>query len=332
MAREVLGLVGFAVGSIFGPVGSAIGYALGNVIGNVIDPLRISGPGLSEAPVQTNRDGVPIPIIWGLQYCHGNILQKNPEEIVTTTSGGGGFLSKEPEVEEQHRYRTFAIGVCEGPIAEITRIWENNKLVYDVRDTPGIPVAETVKYAEGITIYLGGEDQLPDPELEAHWTAAETPAYKGLCYIVWNNYDLTAFGGAIPQFAFEVNGSRDLTVTSKPYPIEAVIGMAATLVPQDDIYQVTPIEGLEATNTPQDGELRSVLDSYEYDPEGLEATLTVADGTLVTKLHEHTVAPEGLEATITPDDGTLETRLISYTVDPVEGLASTLTPKNGTLI
>lgn len=337
--RDLIGIVGAGVGAFVGaafgnPVlGAQIGFTVGSGVGSIVDPVTIKGPSLNDAPVQTSRDGVPITMFWGLQYGHGNLLQKNPEVITTETSSqgkGGG-----PEVEEQRRYRTFAIGIGNttvGPISEVTRIWENNRVVYDVRAEPAIPADETAKYAEGIRIYLGTEDQLPDPDLEAHWGVDETPAYRGVAYIVWVNKDLTDMGGAIPSFAFEVNGSKDRTITSKPYPIEAVDGMQATLTVQDPIYQVTLHEGLTATNTPQDGTLRALLHGFSFPAEGLEATNTPQDGTLRTLLHQYSIPAEGLEATITPQDGTLEVRLISYTFDPVEGLAATITPKDGTLI
>lgn len=330
MAREALGIVGGVVGFVVGgPVGAQIGFAIGSVIGGYVDPIKIPHPGLSDAPIQTSRDGVPIPIIHGLHYCHGNILQKNPEEIITTTErrGKGGGT----EVETKTRYRTFAIGVCQGPIAEVTRIWANNKLVYDVRSSPAIPIAETLKYAEGITIYKGTEDQLPDPELEAYWTTAETPAYRGLCYIVWNNHDLTDTGGAIPQYAFEVNGSRDLTVTSKPYPIEATDGIQPTVAGENGQVITQPIEGLLPTVTPQDGLLGGFLKTYDYDIEGIQPAVTPQNGTLEVRLDEYEYEAEGIDPTVTPQDGTLETRLVSYDYD-IEGIQPTVTPQNGTLI
>lgn len=332
MAREALGIVGAAVGYVASggnPYGAYWGFTIGYGIGGAIDPTTIKAPGVSEAPVQTSRPGVARPIIWGLHACHGNLIQKNPEEIVTTTTSqgkGGGT-----EVEEQRRYRTFAIRICEGPIAEVTRIWENNKLVYDARSTPAIPAAETAKYAEGITIYLGTADQLPDPDLEAHWGTDETPAYRGTAYVVWTNKDLTDTGGAIPNYLFEVNGSRDATITSKPYPIEATDGVQPTVTPAAGQDILPPIEGVLPAVVPQDGTLTSPLNEYDYEVEGIQPTLTPQNGTLAVKLEEYTYETEGVQPTVTPQDGTLEVRLVSYDYDE-EGIQPTVTPKNGTLI
>ncbi len=225
MARQALGVAGGVIGAYFGgPVGAQIGFAIGSAIGGMVDPEKIQGPKLGEVPVQTGRDGVAIPYGWGIIHTAGNIIQKNPVvEIEVEESQGKGGGSK---VVSTRRLRTYAIGVCRGPIAGILRIWENDKLVYDRRNQLGvgavaIPVSETNTYAENITIYLGDEDQLPDPELEGNWGVGTTPAFRGLAYITWNNYDITDFGSVIPQYRFEVQVHAPAIVTSRIYPIEA---------------------------------------------------------------------------------------------------------------
>lgn len=317
MAREALGIVGAAVGYVASggnPYGAYWGFTIGYGIGGAIDPTTIKAPGVSEAPVQTSRPGVARPIIWGLHACHGNLIQKNPEEIVTTTTSqgkGGGT-----EVEEQRRYRTFAIRVCEGPIAEITRIWENNKLVYDARSTPAIPAAETAKFAEGITVYLGTADQLPDPDLEAHWGTAETPAYRGTAYVVFTNKDLTDFGGAIPSYLFEVNGSRDATITSKPYPIEALDGIDPTPMPTEYRVLDIPLDGVDAAVTLQSWNVRILLNDYSYEVEGVDATVALQSWAVATKLHLYDMDPEGVDAGIALQSWNIYERLVSYDYEP----------------
>ena len=316
MAREALGIAGAVVGAYFGgPVGASIGFSIGSAIGGYIDPIKIPAPSLNDAPIQTSRDGVPITLFWGLQYGHGNIIQKNPEEIVTTTErqGKGG-----PEVETTQRFRTFAIGVGQttvGAISEITRIWENNRLVYDVRTVPAIPAAETAKYAEGITIYLGDESQLPDPELEAYWTAAETPAYRGLCYIVWNDKDLTDVGGAIPQFAFEVNGSRDATVTSKPYPIEAIDGIDVDPLPLNYGPIEWPLDPIDAGIALLSWDVRQLLIPYAWE-EGIDILTSLLTWDVRSLLNEYEYEPEGIDVGMAPQTWLIEPRLVTYTYEP----------------
>ena len=212
MAREVLGIAGAAVGGMVGgPIGAQIGFTIGSVIGGIIDPPHIDGPKLGDAAVQTSRDGIPIPIGWGITHVVGNIIQINP--IIETTkkvrSGKGGG----PTTTETTRTRTFAIGIARsfnGPITGLLRVWENNKLVYDVREGSTFPSADNTAFEGATTLYLGSESQLPDPELEAETGVGNTPAYRALAYCVWNNKELQSFGSSIPSYRFEITASSDL--------------------------------------------------------------------------------------------------------------------------
>src|SRR5690606_10671722 len=52
--------------------------------------------------------------------------------------------------------------------------------------------------------HRGGEDQLPDPLIEAKEGAGEAPAYRGLCYLVFERLPLEQFGNRLPQISAEV--------------------------------------------------------------------------------------------------------------------------------
>jgi len=210
MAREVLGVVGGAVGGyFFGPTGAQIGFAIGSTIGGIVDPPHIDGPKLGDASLQTSRDGVPIPIGWGITHVVGNIIQINPmvETTKKVSSGKGGTTTTETT-----RTRTFAIGIArsiDGPIGGLIRVWENNKLVYDGRTGTTFSALDNAAFLNSVTIYLGTEDQLPDPELETDSGVGNTPAYRALAYIVFNNKDITLFGSSIPSYRFEIWAGRE---------------------------------------------------------------------------------------------------------------------------
>jgi len=75
-------------------------------------------------------------MIWGrVRPIGGNIIQlQAPQKrmIKEKVSGGkGGSKKKKQKVE--HVYRSYAIGICEGPVSAVIRVWRNNKLVYDAR-------------------------------------------------------------------------------------------------------------------------------------------------------------------------------------------------------
>ena len=333
MAREVLGIVGAAVGGYFGgAAGAQFGFAVGSTIGGFIDgPDTIKAPGLGEAPIQTGRPGIPIPRGWGLVHLHGNIIQMNPLEEVTTTErqGKGGGV----EQETTRRYRTFAIGLMRGPIAGIVRIWENDRLVYDVQDTPAIPTAESTKYAEGFRLYYGTETQLPDPDLEAEVGTDNALYYRGLAYIVFVNKDITDTGSSIPQFRFEIDTHVDDSVTSRPYPIEVLEGLQLSNYPVEPLIAYFPVEGLTATYDNIASTLGAPLKVYDdWPPEGLDSTFASFASTLEVKLKSYEDwPPEGFDATFASFASTLEVRLVTYDNWPPEGLTATMAPQNGTL-
>ena len=246
MAREVLGVAGAAVGSMFGPVGAQIGFAIGSALGSVIDPQYVDGPALSDAGLQTSRDGVPIPIGWGITHVVGNIIQMNP--IVESTKKTGG---KKGGVKENIAKRTFGIGIgrgINGPIVGLLRCWENNKLIYDVRAGSSFSALDNTAFEAATTLYLGTETQLPDPEFEAETGVDNTPAYRALAYIVFNNKDITNFGSSIPSYRFEIYAGDG---TLPP----AQIGVLAWWELEDtggsfvDFFDEVSSQELTATNT-----------------------------------------------------------------------------------
>lgn len=202
MARQVLPVIGAVVGFVVGgPVGAQIGFTLGNIAGNAVDPQVIKGPRIGDTGFQGSNEGVPRAIVYGTAAVTGNVIDRGPLEkvIKRERQGKGGG----PVVESERLYLTFAIRICEGPIDGIQRIWEDEKLVYDTR-TESTIVEESAAFSEGFTLYLGGEDQLPDPDLETIHGVGNTPAYRGSAYIVFTRKDVTDRRGSIPQYRFEV--------------------------------------------------------------------------------------------------------------------------------
>ena len=84
----------------------------------------------------------------------------------------------------------LAVALCEGPITGIGRIWADGK-----------PMS-----LDGVTmrVHLGDEDQDADPFIAAKMGAANTPAYRGTAYVVFEELPLERFGNRMPQLSFEV--------------------------------------------------------------------------------------------------------------------------------
>lgn len=182
---------------------------------------------------QTAKEGEPRTIVWGrVRPIGGNIIHcQTPVKrwVVTSTSSGGkgGGKKKKQEQRTEHVYRTYAIGVCEGPITAFSRIWRNNKLVYDGRGTEWGTNNNGV-FLKKFRLYLGGWSQMPDPTLQSIGGAGNVPAYRGTAYMVALDEDLTDQGGMVPQWLFEVERAEGSYLTSKPYNVETAesIGVA----------------------------------------------------------------------------------------------------------
>lgn len=201
MARQVLPIVGAVVGAFFGS--PQIGYAIGAVIGAAVDPVVNQGPKIGETGAQTSQEGAPRAIIYGTASCTGNIIAAGPviksTEIEAVDGGKGSEKS-----ENEHAYRNYAIRICEGPIGGILRIWEDDKLVYDVR-AGSLLLAESAKWIANKNVFLGDEAQLPSAFLNLNVPPlGDHPAHRGTAYIVFGLEDLTDRRGSIPQYRFEV--------------------------------------------------------------------------------------------------------------------------------
>ena len=202
MATLVLQTVGQAFGGLFGPLGGIIGRAAGAIAGNIIDqalfgpPTRhMEGPRLGDLYVLSSSEGAPVPRAWGRMRLAGQIIWATRlEEVVTTRSsgsGGKGALSRPTAKTTEYEYfANLAIGLAEGPIARIGRVWADGKEI-DL-------AAFTWRF------YPGDETQAPDSLILAKQDADAAPAYRGLAYVVLERLALAQFGNRVPQFSFEV--------------------------------------------------------------------------------------------------------------------------------
>ncbi|MCP3899116.1 MAG: hypothetical protein GY707_05215 [Desulfobacteraceae bacterium] len=209
-------VIGAAAGFFFPPASllaagmteagiAALGASIGMTIGGIIDPppqqtIHQEGPRLGDLTVQTSEWGTPIRRLFGTYRLTGNIIwsldlheTKHVEESGEGKGGGGGTKT---ETTWYSYAGTWAVGLCEGEVAGIKKIWFDSVLVYD-----------NSNYAGGLsrdnhTIYKGTLDQ------EINWLMQSdnevTPAYRGLCYIVFDSIELENYGNKIPRVSCEV--------------------------------------------------------------------------------------------------------------------------------
>lgn len=199
MATLILGALGGTIGgALFGPVGALAGRALGALGGSAIDSLvlnpgqRTEGPRLAEFGTMTSTEGAALPRLYGRARLSGQVIWAAPvQEVVSTqtqAAGGKGGMAGGASTTTYSYFGSFAVGLCEGPVTRIGRIWADGRLL-DTR-------------ALNVRLHRGGEDQVPDPLIEARVPAA--PAYRGLAYLVFERLPLARFGNRLPQISVEV--------------------------------------------------------------------------------------------------------------------------------
>lgn len=59
-------------------------------------------------------------------------------------------------------------------------------------------------YYTAPTLYPGNETQMPDPLMQGICGVNNTPAYRGLCYAVWESFPVANFGNRVPNLRAEV--------------------------------------------------------------------------------------------------------------------------------
>jgi len=190
-----------------GPFGAAIGSAIGNAAGWWLFPEEIvsQGPRLSELSVQSSTLGLTIPVVYGSWRLAGNIIWST-DLIETRTERDAGGKGGPSQTAVEYSYRaSFAVGLCEGPISGVLRIWADSRLVYDVSETADAEaITGSIRVGESMTVYVGSNTQLPDPTIETALGVGNVPAYRGLAYVVFRDLELADFGNRIPNLTFEV--------------------------------------------------------------------------------------------------------------------------------
>lgn len=233
-------MIGAGVGgTVLGLSGAVIGRAIGATIGRAIDQ-RILGGG--SEPVDIGRidrlrltgasEGSAIGQVWGRMRIGGQVVWATEfTETVRRRRAGKG--APKPKINDYSYSVSLAIGLCEGEILRVGRIWADGN--------------EISALDLNIRVYSGSEDQLPDPLIEGIEGAGKAPAYRGLAYVVIEDLELAAYGNRVPQFSFEVvRAAQGPAVDPAASLSGAVRGVA--LIPGTGEYGLatTPVHYAEA--------------------------------------------------------------------------------------
>lgn len=198
-------IVGGAVGAVAGFFlggNVATGAQIGMMLGGLIDPPKgptVTGPRLTDLTIQTSTYGAVIPRLYGTTSVHGNVFwlenNKIKETVVKKKSGGKG--GPKTTTKTYVNTATFALGLCRGQIAGVRRISISGKLYYDAGSSDTDTIIASNQAASGFTVHTGTDTQLPDTRMQATLGAANTPAWRGLAYIVFNDLPLADYGDAL---------------------------------------------------------------------------------------------------------------------------------------
>jgi len=203
MATIVLSSIGASVGGAVGKAGAAIGMAVGAYLGRSVDSkfsskpkINISDSKIHNVLIQNSSYGIAINKVFGEARIAGNVIwsDKIKEHVhhhsSSIRSGKGGGRSSSVSTTSYSYTLNLAIAVCAGEIDNILDIWADSLLL------------EQGDF--NLKIYTGSEDQMPDDLIESYMGAGKTPAYRGLAYVVFEDFPLAKFGNRIPNFSFHV--------------------------------------------------------------------------------------------------------------------------------
>lgn len=148
---------------------------------------------ISDFMINTASYGEVVPEVLGTTRLSGNIIYYDdftPHEHKTTTRTGKGGGSKHTEITYTYTVAA-AIGLCEGPIQGIGKVWRDKEL-YDYPN-------EKIE----LTAYKGDYGQAPWPYVISKHPEKALP-YSGLAYMA-GVVDLGE-RGSLPQYNFEIKG------------------------------------------------------------------------------------------------------------------------------
>lgn len=225
VGRIALTVTGTVVGAYFGMPG--LGTMAGSLLGGLIFPggggagQTAEGPRLTDLTVTSSAYGNSITELWGTMRLNGNVLWSDGiKEHKHTTKvkpqgGGKGMGSAPSQKQVTYTYTcSFAVGLCQGEANKVLRIWADTKLIYDVTGENKLDISvDDLDFR----FYTGSETQMPDPHVMAK-IGDDAPAYRGLCYIMFEDLPLEDFANRIPNITVEV--SKDVVLNPTFIPFE----------------------------------------------------------------------------------------------------------------
>ncbi len=199
---------------------TAAAYAAGYVDRLIFGPRKraVEGPRLESFTVQASQEGAGVPRVFGRGRIAGQLIwaanfKETTSETTESSGGKGGRPASQTTFTEYLYSISFAVGLCEGAIDRIGRVWADGK-PFDISQ-------------HNVRVYRGSETQPPDALIESVEGAGNAPGFRGLAYIVFEDLPLKDFGNRIPQLSFEIENSLK---DADPNALENTL-TAVTMIP-----------------------------------------------------------------------------------------------------
>lgn len=212
MGQMAMTIAGAVIGSVIPGVGTAVGAMIGGAIGGALFAPTIKGPRLTDLTVTASTYGNEIPRLYGTMRLAGNVIwSAGIKETKKKKSAGKGGAK-----QTTYTYScSFAVAFCQGPVDKVLRIWADSKVieVSGFRGLTGAAIGDFIAAKFGkksgvkVRFYAGDDEQLPDSVIETTLGAGNAPAYRGLCYLVFENLPLEDYGNRIPSITAELSAS-----------------------------------------------------------------------------------------------------------------------------
>ena len=178
---------------------TAAAYAAGVAERLIFGPRKrtLEGPRLTSFTVQSSTEGAGIARVFGRARVAGQLIwaanfRETLQETTETSGGKGGRLAASKTTVREYLYSlSFAVGLSEGVIDRVARVWADGK-PFDLSKV-------------NHRVWRGEETQTPDDLIAA--IEGDAPAFRGLAYIVFEDLPLKEFGNRIPQLSFEIEKS-----------------------------------------------------------------------------------------------------------------------------
>ena len=189
-----------ATNSVFSSLGcpslSSLGLSFSNIFKLLNQNSIEENVELKDVNLQTSTYNRVIPEVFGSVRVAGNVIWAS--EIRKINIHHSAKMTKNGSQSAYNEYMvrgSFAIAICKGEVDEIKNIYVNDE-----------PLNLTTY---NIKMYYGDEKQKPDTTIQS-LLGNNTPAFRGLCYVVFTEFPMEEFGGVIPNFTFDVVKTKNI--------------------------------------------------------------------------------------------------------------------------